>query len=172
VNGSQNVLRPNDPSRDLLFGLLARQNGLIDQGGLFSACAAWTREKSRPLADHLIELGHLDAPRRAAARAIAGVHVQAFGGNPEKSIGVLSIGRSVCERLAKAGGTDVLALWLAARQRPLRETDSQRRSARLERASGPQFHKNRAFHSRVLGARRCTRKPPRMQTALPGQEKC
>jgi eukaryotic-like serine/threonine-protein kinase len=29
--------------RNLLFGLLALQNGLIDQGALFAAFAAWTR---------------------------------------------------------------------------------------------------------------------------------
>ena len=43
-----------DPSRDLLFGLLALQNGLIDQGQLVSAFQAWTREKARPMADHLV----------------------------------------------------------------------------------------------------------------------
>ena len=64
--------QPSDPSRDLLFGLLALQNGLIDQGALFAAFAAWTRDKGRPLADHLVDLGHLDAPRRAAVEAIAG----------------------------------------------------------------------------------------------------
>jgi len=36
-----------DPSRDLLFGLLALQTGLIDQGALFTAFAAWTRDKAR-----------------------------------------------------------------------------------------------------------------------------
>ena len=39
--------------RDLLFGLLALQNGLIDQGQLVAAFQAWTRDKARPLADHL-----------------------------------------------------------------------------------------------------------------------
>jgi hypothetical protein len=29
--------QPTDPLRDLLFGLLALQNGLIDQGALFVA---------------------------------------------------------------------------------------------------------------------------------------
>ena len=31
--------------RDLLFGLLALQNGLIDQGQLVAAFQAWTRDK-------------------------------------------------------------------------------------------------------------------------------
>ena len=51
----------DDPDRHLLFGLLALQNGLIDQAQLVAAFQAWTRDKSRPLADHLIALGDLDA---------------------------------------------------------------------------------------------------------------
>ena len=47
--------------RDLLFGLLALQNGLIDQGQLVAAFQAWTRDKARPLADHLVARGDLDA---------------------------------------------------------------------------------------------------------------
>ena len=39
---------------DLLFGLLALQNGLIDQGQLVAAFQAWTRDKARPLAEHLV----------------------------------------------------------------------------------------------------------------------
>ncbi len=101
--------KPSDLSRELLFGLLALQNGLIDQGGLFEAFAAWTRDKARSLADHLVALGHLDAARRAAVDAIAGVHVQALGGDARKSLAVLAVGRSTRERLAHAGDPDVEA---------------------------------------------------------------
>ncbi len=38
--------------RHFLFGLLALQNGLIDQVALFTAFRAWTRDKSKSLADH------------------------------------------------------------------------------------------------------------------------
>jgi hypothetical protein len=100
---------PTDSSRDLLFGLLALQNGLIDQGALFAAFAAWTRDKARALADHLVDLGHLDAPRRAAVDAIAGLHVQALGGDPGKSLAVLAVGRSTRESLARVGGPDLEA---------------------------------------------------------------
>jgi hypothetical protein len=85
---------PVDTERSLLFGLLALQNGLIDQAALFAAFAAWTRDKGRPLADHLIDLGYLDAPRRAVVEAIAGLHLQALGGDIEKSLAVLAVGRS------------------------------------------------------------------------------
>src|SRR5271166_5102570 len=99
----------SDTDRHLLFGLLALQNGLIDQGALFAAFAAWTRDKSRSLADHLVALGQLDAARRAAVEAIAGVHVQALGGDVEKSLAVLAVGRSTRESLCRAGGPDVEA---------------------------------------------------------------
>ncbi len=96
-----------DPSRDLLFGLLALQNGLIDQGALFAAFAAWTRDKDRPLADHLVELGHLDASRRAAVEAIASLHVQALGGDIEKSLTVLAVEPATREFLVRSGGPEV-----------------------------------------------------------------
>ena len=53
----------NAAHHDLLFGLLALQNGLIDQGQLVAAFQAWTRDKVRPLAEHL------DRPRRPRRRA-------------------------------------------------------------------------------------------------------
>ena len=102
-------MAPVDTERNLLFGLLALQVGLIDQGALFAAFAAWTRDKGRPLADHLIDLGHLDAPRRAAVDAIAGLHVQALGGDPGKSLAVLAVGRSTRGSLLRAGGPEVEA---------------------------------------------------------------
>ena len=102
-------MAPVDTDRNLLFGLLALQNGLIDQGALFAAFAAWTRDKGRPLADHLFDLGHLDAPRRAVIEAIAGLHVQALGGDTGKSLAVLAVGRSTRESLARAGGPEVEA---------------------------------------------------------------
>ena len=94
-------MAPVDTERNLLFGLLALQVGLIDQGALFAAFAAWTRDKGRPLADHFIDLGHLDAPRRAVVEAIAGLHVQALGGDPGKSLAVLAVGRATRESLAR-----------------------------------------------------------------------
>ena len=40
--------------RNLLFGLLALQNGLINQVQLVAAFQAWTLDKARALADHLL----------------------------------------------------------------------------------------------------------------------
>ena len=72
--------------RDLLFGLLALQNGLIDQGQLVAAFPAWTRDKARPLADHLVARGDLDAERPAGVEAMVGLHLKKHGGDVEKSL--------------------------------------------------------------------------------------
>ena len=94
------------------------QNGLIDQDQLVAAFHAWTRDKGRPLANHLMHLGHLDAPRRAAVEAIAGLHLQALGGDPATSLAVLAVGRSIRESLARAGGPEVEATLGHIRSQP------------------------------------------------------
>src|SRR5271163_1593793 len=98
-----------DPSRDLLFGLLALQTGMIDQGALFTAFAAWTRDKSRSLPDHLLALGSLDPDDRAAVDVLANRHLKKHGGAIEKSLAVLAVGRSTQESLARIGGQEIEA---------------------------------------------------------------
>ena len=67
--------------RDLLFGLLALQNGLIDQGQLVAAFQAWTRYRTRPLAEHLLARGDLDPDDRAAVEALVSRHIKKHGGD-------------------------------------------------------------------------------------------
>src|SRR5437763_867662 len=55
------VMASADTDRNLLFGLLALQNGLVDQARLVGAFQAWTLDKGRSLAEHLVTIGHLDA---------------------------------------------------------------------------------------------------------------
>ena len=54
--------RTLDPARDLLFGLLALQTGLINQAQLVAAFHAWTQAKDRPMAEILAEQGALEPP--------------------------------------------------------------------------------------------------------------
>jgi serine/threonine protein kinase/tetratricopeptide (TPR) repeat protein len=97
---------PIDPSRDLLFGLLALQNGLINQAQLVAAFQAWTLDKARALADHLISLGHLDDAQRAAVEVMADLHV-AKHYDLEKSLAAIPAGRSTCESLERIGDPDI-----------------------------------------------------------------
>src|SRR3954470_4410163 len=98
-----------DPSRDLLFGLLALQTGLIQQAQLVAAFHAWTCDKSRPLADHLIALGHINAAQRAAVEALANLHVETHGGDVEKSLAAVPAGKSIHDGLADLGDPDLEA---------------------------------------------------------------
>jgi tRNA A-37 threonylcarbamoyl transferase component Bud32 len=98
--------RPIDRSRDLLFGLLALQNGLINQVQLVAAFQAWTLDKARALADHLIAHGHLNDAQRAVVEAMADLHV-AKHGDVERSLAAIPAGRSTQESLARLGDPDI-----------------------------------------------------------------
>ncbi len=99
--------RPVEPDSDLC--LLALQNGLIDQGALFAAFAAWTRDKSRTLADLLEANGTLDADDRGAVEALVSRHVKRNGGDVEKSLAAVPAGRSTRESLARLDDPDINA---------------------------------------------------------------
>ena len=92
--------------RDLLFGLLALQNGLIDQGQLVAAFHAWTRDKARGLADHLVSRGDLDADQCAGVEAMVGLHLKKHG-DLERSLAAIPAGRSTRESLARIAEPEV-----------------------------------------------------------------
>ncbi len=89
--------------RNLLFGLLALQNGLIDQDQLVAAFRAWSRDKGRQIADCLVERGDLDANQRGAIQALVGLHAKKHGGSALKSLAAIPAGRSTRESLAALG---------------------------------------------------------------------
>jgi hypothetical protein len=93
--------------RNLLFGLLALQNGLIDQGQLVAAFQAWTLDKARALADHLVDRGDLDADDRFAVEALVARHLKKHGGDVERSLAAIPAGRSTRESLARIDDPDV-----------------------------------------------------------------
>jgi serine/threonine-protein kinase len=92
--------------RHLLFGLLALQNGLINQVQLVAAFQAWTLDKARALADHLLALGHLSDAQRAVVEAMADLHV-AKHGDVERSLAAIPAGRSTRESLANLGDPEI-----------------------------------------------------------------
>ena len=95
--------------RDLLFGLLALQNGLIDQGTLFTAFNTWSRAGRASMAEVLIGLGALDEDDRAAVEALVARHLKKHGGDPEKSLAILKIPPSARASLASLGSPEIEA---------------------------------------------------------------
>jgi serine/threonine protein kinase len=99
---------PNtDADRNLLFGLIALQNGLIDQDQLVAAFGAWSRDKARRLVDHLADRGDLDAEQRAAVNALVALHLKKHGDDPEKSLAAIAAGPSTRERLNRLCDPDI-----------------------------------------------------------------
>jgi len=88
---------------DLLCGLLALQKGMIDQVQLVAAFQAWTRERARPLAEHLVALGHLDAAQRRAIEAIAAIYLDAEAGEVWQSLAAIRAGPPTHESLTAVG---------------------------------------------------------------------
>jgi serine/threonine protein kinase len=89
--------RDADPSPDLLFGLMALQNGLIEQGALVAAFRAWTHARAQPLgpvpalAELLVRQGALDARDRELLEAMVARHVERHGGSAEASLAGVTV---------------------------------------------------------------------------------
>ena len=74
----------SDLDRHLLFGLLALQNGLIDQVQLVAGFQVWTRDRSRGLADCLLASGALDAEQRSLLDGLVAQHLKRYGQDKER----------------------------------------------------------------------------------------
>src|SRR5262249_4636201 len=88
------MVRTTDLSRDLLFGLLALQTGLINQGQLVAAFHAWTQARNRPMAEILAEQGALSAGCLTLVEGLVIEHLRRHGNDPERSLAVIGVGRS------------------------------------------------------------------------------
>ncbi len=93
--------------RHLLFGLLALQTGIINQGQLVAAFQAWTLDKGRSLADHLQVRGDLTGAKRTLLEGLAGVHLETHDGDAEKSLAAIPSSRSTRASLAGLGEPDI-----------------------------------------------------------------
>ncbi len=93
--------------RNLLFGLLALQNGVINQAQLVHAFQDWMLDKSKNLAHHMEAHGDLTSAKRSLLEALVEVHVAGHGGDVQMSLGIVSASSSTCERLANLGDKDI-----------------------------------------------------------------
>ena len=84
-----------DDDRNLLFGLLALQVGLIDHGQLFAAFKAWSRDKARPLAEHLVDRGDLDGEQRFQLDELVGRSLANLSTDGSNREGVTTLGNPV-----------------------------------------------------------------------------
>jgi serine/threonine-protein kinase len=95
--------------RHLLFGLLALQNGIVNQSQLVAAFQAWTLDRSKSLAEYLVVRSDLDEEDRAAVEALAARHIKRHGGDVERSLAAVPANRSIRESLARLDDVDIAA---------------------------------------------------------------
>ena len=72
-----------------------------------AALHAWTRDKARTLAEHLVVLGHLDAAHCPLLEGLAAVHLTRHDGAAEKHLAALAGSRSSRESLAQIADSEM-----------------------------------------------------------------
>src|SRR5260370_37603013 len=94
-----------DTDRNLLFGVLALQAGLIDSPQFIEACLLWTGRKDVPLADLLVERGWIEPADRAHVEYLVGRKLHKHGGDPRASPAALpDAGKRSLATLGDEGG--------------------------------------------------------------------
>jgi hypothetical protein len=99
-----------DPARDLLFGLIALQTGLINQAQLMAAFHAWTQDRDRPMAEILATQGAVEPACLPLVEGLVLEHLRRHGSDPERSLAAVPAGRSTRESLAQIADSDIAAL--------------------------------------------------------------
>jgi len=146
------VARPDDTPRDLLFGLLALQVGLIDQDQLVAAFGAWSRSRGKTLAEILAERGSIDEESRRLLAAMAEKQLRVHDGDVEKSLASLAAGPPTLDGLAALGDADLTAsITLLGTRAPSRRATAAR-SADLVAGDGRRFRVLRPHARGGLGA--------------------
>jgi tRNA A-37 threonylcarbamoyl transferase component Bud32/tetratricopeptide (TPR) repeat protein len=77
-------------SENLLFGILALQNGFVTRDQLVAAAGAWIGDKQRTLESIFVEQGALDEDERQLLAALVRKHVANHDNDPEQSLRSLS----------------------------------------------------------------------------------
>ena len=95
-----------ESDRNLLFGILALQNGLIEQPDLIAAFQCWSKERSRPMAQVLVERGALTEDDRAMLDGLVRRHVEKHGGDAERSLAAVPAPLTLADNLRRAASPD------------------------------------------------------------------
>jgi serine/threonine-protein kinase len=92
--------------RNLLFGVLALQAGLLDARQFAEACSAWASRKDTPLADLVVQRGLLTAEQRALVDQLLELALHKHAGDAQASLAAVTT-RQVKGFLAQVGDATV-----------------------------------------------------------------
>src|SRR5262249_46858835 len=100
---------PMSADRNLLFGILALQNGFATRDQLVEAMNAWVIARHRPLGEILLERGALGGEEYALLEALVSRQLARHRGDAEKSLQGLDVPPSVRGALAAVPDAGVQA---------------------------------------------------------------
>jgi serine/threonine-protein kinase len=92
-----------DPSREILFGLMALQVGLVDQAQFLATVRACCRDGDWPLRDELVARGVLDPEECALLATLVAKDLKRHGGEVRNSLAALPVDPSTRSCLATIG---------------------------------------------------------------------
>ena len=90
-----------DADRNLLFGILAWQSGVLTESQLLSAMQAWTFDKSKSLGEILVEQSVISESQRAKLEPMVQAHIELYQGDPAQALQSLSSVPAVAESLRR-----------------------------------------------------------------------
>ena len=99
-----------DTERNLLFGVVAFQNGAVDADRLAETCAQWVSDRTQPLADMMVDRGLMTDEQRTEVEKAVSQELASHGGDPHATLAATMDGRSLAAigEIASAGGVDVI----------------------------------------------------------------
>ena len=97
-----------DDGRNLLFGILALQNGLVDQADLVAGFQNWAKDRSRAFSEILIERGSLSEDGRVLLDGLVRMHLEKHGGDPERSLAATGVVSGVAAAVDGNNGRSAL----------------------------------------------------------------
>ena len=101
--------KPSNADANLLFGVLAFQNGFISRDQLVAGMQAWVENKQLPLDEHLARSGALNAELRQLLQPLVAAHLRQHGDDAERSLASLSSIHSARGDLEQLGDPDLQA---------------------------------------------------------------
>jgi serine/threonine-protein kinase len=98
-----------DADRNLLFGLLALQNNLINRDALLDAFSRWVHDRSVPLGQILRDGGALKSDEHDLLQALVAKYLEKFGNDPQASLAALSSIGSVRDDISRITDAELQA---------------------------------------------------------------
>ena len=104
--------------RNLLFGVIAFQNGALDADRLTETCANWVAEPTLPLADLLVDRGLMTDEQRTEIEKAVADELESHGGDPQTALAAIIDGRTLAAIGSAGGASASLGFQLACAPAP------------------------------------------------------